>query len=184
MSDGPSPRTTTFLAALPVMIKPPITTLSPVSTRARVDMFRALVGVAVGVAVGVGVGGWVGTTMPAENSEVFPSASVAVAVTMRPLATGTFRDALNETLPLASVVTLLKPRNCCPSAGRPSGSGSLAKNSIRNVEFGALPSVPAMFVVPPFDVAAVNTGKFWKLLGSLGAPWPLESFGVAPSSLG
>src|ERR1700731_3191896 len=116
VSDGPSPRTTTFLEALPVMIKPPITTLSPVSTRARVDMFRAsvgggvavgvavgvpvavAVGVAVAVAVGVGVGGWVGTTMPAENSEVFPTASVAVAVTMRPLATVTLRDTLKETL--------------------------------------------------------------------------------------
>src|SRR4051794_16303343 len=76
-SEGPSPRTTTFFGALPEIIKPPIATRSPTSTRARVEMFRALVGGAVGVAeavaVGVGEGGgWVGTKMAAENSEVFP----------------------------------------------------------------------------------------------------------------
>src|SRR6476469_6765413 len=130
------------------MMNPPMTTLSPTSTRARVERLRALVGgavgvavgvavavavgvavavavavgvavgvgVAVAVAVGVGVGGWVGTTMPAENSEVFPTASVAVAVTKRPLFTVTLKDTLNEASPLASVVALLKPRNCCPSA--------------------------------------------------------------------
>src|ERR1700719_2876579 len=62
VSDGPSPRTTTFLEVLPVMIKPAMATRSPVSTRARVDRFRALVGVgvAVGVAVAVAVGVGVG----------------------------------------------------------------------------------------------------------------------------
>src|SRR2546421_1458773 len=63
VSEGPMPRNTTGLATLPVMMKPPIITLSPVSTRRRVEMFNALAGVAVGVAgggaegVGVGVGG-------------------------------------------------------------------------------------------------------------------------------
>ena len=122
--------------------------------------------------------------MPPENSEVFPTASVAVAVMLRSLATAALKDTLNEALPLPSVVTLVKPRNCCPSAGKKSGSRSLAKNSIRKVELGALLSVPAILVMPPLDVALVNTGKFWKLFGSLGASWPLESFGVTPSSLG
>jgi len=33
-------------------------------------------------------------------------------------------------------------------------------------------------------VGAVSSGKFWKLLGRSGAPWPLESFGVSQSSFG
>src|SRR5256714_4982497 len=141
------------------------------------------VAVAVAVAVGVGVGGEV-DTMLAENSDVLPRVSVAVAVMLRPFAIETFNEALNEALPLASVFTAMKPRNCCPSAGRPSGSGSLAKNSIRNDELGVLVSDPLMVVVLPLELAAVRTGKFWKLLGSFGAPWPLESLGVTPSSAG
>src|SRR5262249_31537696 len=131
-----------------------------------------------------GAGGAVGTVRPAENSEVLPMASVAVAVTMRPLATATLNDVLKLALPLASVVTLVKPRNCCPSAGSPSGSVSLAKNSTRKVEPGAPLSVPVMVVMPPDMVTVDSTGRFWKLLGSLGAPWPLESLGVRPSSRG
>ena len=77
-----------------------------------------------------------GRRRPRENSEVLPMASVAVAVTIRPTASGT-EVTLKVALPLASVVTLAKPRNCCPSAGRPSGSGLLAKNSMRYVELGA-----------------------------------------------
>jgi len=119
-----------------------------------------------------------------ENSEVLPMGSVAVEVTSRQLVTATFRVVLNEALPLESVLVLTKPRNCCPSVGRPNGSASLAKNSMRNVELGVLLSVPAMVVMPPLDDPEVNTGKFSKLLGSLAAPWPLESLGVRPSSLG
>ena len=55
VSEGPSPRTTTSFDALPVMMNPAIMMLSPVSTRNRVEMFRALAGAAVGVAVGVEV---------------------------------------------------------------------------------------------------------------------------------
>ena len=98
------------------------------------------VAVAVAVAVGVGLGGWVGTIMPWENSEVFPAGSMAVAVTIRPLATVEPRGRLNGALPLPPVVTLRKPRNSCPSAGRASGSVSLAKNSRRNVVFAKLPT--------------------------------------------
>src|SRR5947207_14292178 len=56
LSEGPRPRKTTFWEVFPLMIKPPITTLSPMSTRARVDRLRALVGGAVDVAVAVAVG--------------------------------------------------------------------------------------------------------------------------------
>ena len=121
---------------------------------------------------------------PAENSEVLPKGSVAVAVTSRPLLTATLRVTLNDALPLGSVDTLTKPRNCCPSAGRPNGSTSLAKNSMRKVVLAALWREPAMVVMPPCDMAEVNTGKFWRLFGSLAAPWPWESFGVRPSSRG
>src|SRR5436305_15119152 len=62
VSDGPIPRNTTGLFAFPVMMKPPIMTLSPRSTRRRVEMFKAWAGVGVGVGVGValGAGGAVG----------------------------------------------------------------------------------------------------------------------------
>src|SRR5580704_14614748 len=60
--EGPIPRMITFLATLPVMIKPPMATLSPVWTSARVDMFSSCGRVNVGVRVGgdVGVGSGVG----------------------------------------------------------------------------------------------------------------------------
>src|SRR5262249_52018675 len=131
-----------------------------------------------------GVRGNFGTFSPAENSEVLPMASVAAAVTIRPLAADRLREAVKLALPVASVVALTKPRNCCPSGMPPSGSGSLAKISMRNVELGDALSEPVTVVVPPLDTAEVSTGKFWKLLGSLGAPWPLESLGVRPSSGG
>src|SRR5205814_9429969 len=54
-SDVPIPRTITFFDCVPVMMKPPIKTLSPVSTRNRVEMFANVVtGVAAGVAVADG----------------------------------------------------------------------------------------------------------------------------------
>ncbi len=101
------------------------------------------------------------TMTAAENSEVLPTPSVAVAVTTRPAETATLRETLKAALPLASVVALRKPRNCCPSAMPPAGSASLAKNSTRNVESGVVWSVPAMTVWPLFSKAEVNTGKFW-----------------------
>src|SRR2546429_9895694 len=57
------PRNTTGLFALPVMMKPPIITLSPMSTRKRVEMFNAWAGVGVGVGVGVAVGVVVGVAV-------------------------------------------------------------------------------------------------------------------------
>ena len=37
--DGPMPRITTFLGSVPVMMKPPMPTLFPLSTRSRVAIF-------------------------------------------------------------------------------------------------------------------------------------------------
>ena len=53
-SEGPIARTITFFGCVPVMIKPPIKTLSPVSTRRRVEILAKVV--ATGVADGEGVG--------------------------------------------------------------------------------------------------------------------------------
>src|SRR4051812_45223803 len=54
-SEGPRPRRTTGLEAFPRMMKPPIMTLSPTSSRRRVEMFNAWAGVPAAVAVGVAV---------------------------------------------------------------------------------------------------------------------------------
>ena len=52
VNDGPSARMITCFATLPVMVKPPMPTLLPVSVRIRVDRFNVCeAGVAVGVAV-------------------------------------------------------------------------------------------------------------------------------------
>ena len=65
-SDGPMARTIIFLGCVPVIMNPPIRTLSAVSTRKRVEMFPNVlggglgVGVALGVGVGVGLAGGVG----------------------------------------------------------------------------------------------------------------------------
>src|SRR5436190_14732714 len=61
VSDGPTARMITFLGCEPVMMKPPIKVLSPVSTFRRVEIlakevFGVAVGVALGVAVAVAVG--------------------------------------------------------------------------------------------------------------------------------
>ena len=53
-SDVPMARTMTRFGCVPLMIKPPISTLSPVSTRKRVAMLPREPGGAVGVGVAVG----------------------------------------------------------------------------------------------------------------------------------
>src|SRR5204862_1556958 len=53
-------RTIIFFGCVPVTMKPPISTLSPVSTRKRVEMFPRIAGEALGVAVGEDVGVSVG----------------------------------------------------------------------------------------------------------------------------
>src|ERR1700730_11519620 len=54
--ERPIARTITLFAWVPVIMKPPIRTLSPVSTRKRVEMFPKVLGVTVGVGAAVGVG--------------------------------------------------------------------------------------------------------------------------------
>src|SRR5438874_11464881 len=112
--------------------------------------------------------------------------SVAVAVTTWPAVSCVLVWKAKWATPLALVVAVMKPRNVWPSGMPPAGSGALAKNSIRNLVFGVIDCVrvPVTVVPPGVDWADVSTGKFWKLLGSLGAPWPLESLGVTPSSGG
>src|SRR6476646_2753979 len=85
-SDGPMARTIIFFGAVPEIMKPPISALSPVSTRKRVERLRICVAGFDGVtAVGL-VGGVVGAVeemlVDAENSEVFPLESMAVALTV------------------------------------------------------------------------------------------------------
>ena len=78
-SDGPIPRKTTGLDSLPVMIKPPIITLSPISTRSRVEIFKFWAGVPVGVAVAVAVGVAVAVAVGVDVA-VAEAVGVAVAV--------------------------------------------------------------------------------------------------------
>ena len=49
-SDGPMARTITFFGWVPVTIKPPMSTLSPVSTKVRVEMLPKIVGPGGGIA--------------------------------------------------------------------------------------------------------------------------------------
>src|SRR4051812_40596235 len=82
-NDGPIARMITFFGCVPVTMKPPMRTLSPVSTRNRVEIlpstvFGVAVGVALGVAVavavglgvGVGVGVGVGAAAPNSNAPI------------------------------------------------------------------------------------------------------------------
>src|SRR6266404_668157 len=69
--EGPFARSRTRFTSLPLTMNPPIRLLSPVSTRARVEMFSNCAGVGVGVAVGVAVG---------EAVAVAVAVGVAVAV--------------------------------------------------------------------------------------------------------
>src|SRR5262249_50446802 len=140
-------------------------------------------------------GGRVNVT-PGENSEVLKTLTapacadgsavrfVAVAVMIWPGCTFTFNVMANEAVPLPLVVTLVAPRKVWPSAGCPSGSGLLAKNSMRYVTLGEAVSEPVIRKPLATWVTAVRMGKFWKLLGSLAAPCPLELLAVKPSSLG
>src|SRR5256885_1485440 len=62
-NDGPIACTMTFFGCVPVIMKPPIRTLSPVSTRSRVEMLARVVEGAIGVAVGLAVGVAVGVAV-------------------------------------------------------------------------------------------------------------------------
>ncbi len=62
-SKGQSPAASTCLGSLPVTIKPPIRILSPVCTRARLEILSNCAGLGVGVPVGVGLGVAVGVAL-------------------------------------------------------------------------------------------------------------------------
>ena len=49
-NDGPIARTISFFGCVPVMINPPMSTSSPVSTRSRVEILPRTVGPAAGIA--------------------------------------------------------------------------------------------------------------------------------------
>src|SRR3954468_641854 len=70
--EGPRPRIATFLGEFPVMMNPPIATLSPISTGTRVEMFNDRTG---GSVVGAGVVGGVEVGVGEDSG-----AAVAVAV--------------------------------------------------------------------------------------------------------
>src|SRR5438132_9301841 len=135
-----------------------------------------------------------GSCTAAENSEVLPFGSVAVAVMSCPSDRSTVGVKAMVALPVKSVSTLTEPMKVWPSGRPPAGSGLLRKNSIRKFVLGETlcVSVPLMRKAPFVTVIELSTGKFWKLFGSLGSPCgagrPLRflpaSLGVTPSSLG
>jgi hypothetical protein len=91
------------------------------------------------------------TSEQAENSDVLFEGSVAVATTALPSVTPKGSDALIAALPLPSVVTLEKPIRVVPSPFPEPSQAALEKNSIRNVLFAVLLSVPRICVVTPTD---------------------------------
>ena len=93
-----------------------------------------------------------------ENSDVLPLESVAVAVINWPQGSGVVNVKL--ALQLESVEIVIEPMKVCPSP-LPLGSQALfEKNSISNVWFGLLLSVPVIDVSFPPVMADVITGKF------------------------
>ena len=136
--------------------------------------------------VGVTVAVWVDKTQ-AENSDVFPFGSVAVAVIRFPtvpvladltvavkvtavpcvegfneevtvVVLAAGRVTRNEALQLLLVVTLAAPRKVCPSPNPEGSHMALEKNSIRKVVLAVLLSVPCTVVLSPLLVAVVRTG--------------------------
>ena len=82
-SDGPIARTITFFDCVPVIMNPPIKTLSPVATRKRVEIFPKAPAVGVGVGMGVPVAVAVGVAVTVEVAvgvAVGSTVGVAVAV--------------------------------------------------------------------------------------------------------
>lgn len=97
--------------------------------------------------------------MHAENSEVVPLASVAVAVITSP-ADGPTVTKLNVAFPSPLVVVVIDPRKTAPSPFPLGLQDWLEKNSIVNVAFAVLLSVPAICVLLlVFSKAEVMTGK-------------------------
>src|SRR5262245_12450907 len=98
-----------------------------------------------------------------------------------PAGTWTGRVTLKLALPLLLAVTVVEPRNVCPS---PLPEGSLAvfaKNWRVNVAEALLLSVPWIVVLEGELRADVTIGKFWRLLAPR-SPSPVSS-GVTPGGL-
>lgn len=94
----------------------------------------------------------------AENSEVSPVVkSVAVALTTFPAVT-TAVSPLMVAAPAGLVVTLLAPMNNLPSPLPEASAVVSEKNSMRNVRFAVLVSVPLTVVLEPLVAAPVSNG--------------------------
>src|ERR1044072_6569234 len=79
--EGPMARRSRCLGPVPVMINPPMPTLAPICTCARVEWFRACAaGVGLGVDVGVGIGVVVGLAVGVTGRGVGVSVPVGVGV--------------------------------------------------------------------------------------------------------
>ena len=124
--------------------------------------------------------------MGAENSEVFPVGSVAVAVMNSPTGTGATKVLVAKlTSPLASVVAMVEPRNTFPSPCVPleapltslSHTG-LAKNSMVNSVSGVLFKLQSILTLAPSLVAAVTFGKFCRSFAPVSTS--AKSLGVTP----
>ena len=142
-------------------------------------------GVGDGVGGGVGVGVGAVTGIQAENSEVLPPGSVAVAVMTWPGVTAGKLMTLMLALQLVSVVTVVEPRKICPSPLPTTSQAPVAKNSMVNWVLAVELSVPCTVVAAPSVLATVNKGKFCRLFApgssSAGHASGLGSFGVTPS---
>jgi hypothetical protein len=114
-----------------------------------------------------------------ENSDVFPSGSVAVAVMATPLPIATGRAIVKSTLPPASVVRSPEPRKTSPSPKPLPSHAVFEKSSTRNVVLAALLRLPITVVIPPAPTAEARTGKFCSPFGPVSTS--PASFGVTPS---
>jgi hypothetical protein len=119
--------------------------------------------VLVGVAVAVGAPG---SCRQAENSEVLPLGSVAVAVMNEPPGRAWSGWKVKVPLPLPRVVSQVLPMKVCPSPLPRALQVLLLNSSITKVVLCLLLRVPLISVAL---LVAPSTGKFCKLLGPVSA---------------
>src|SRR5512144_207390 len=134
---------------------------------------------AAGPEVGVMPVAWGGgAAKHAENSDVLPEGSVAVAVIQGPSA-GPLMMAAKATLPPPSVIASTAPSGRWPWPLPDASQTSDAKSSMRNESDARLLSVPSISVEVGDSATAVRTGKFWsRFAPTSGSP---ASFGVTPA---
>ena len=97
--------------------------------------------------------------MQAENGDVVPLESVAVAVIPFPTAGPFTEKEAHDPLPVPSVVTDVDPRKIAPSPDPFVLQDGFEKNSIVNVVPAVLVRLPVIVVVPPLsNVAVAMTG--------------------------